>query len=60
MQIVVTIKSVYGNELVYPVCEKAKLFAKLSGSKTLTHSALRDIKALGYAVVQSQIPSFAI
>jgi hypothetical protein len=60
MQIIITVKNVYGNELVYPVCPKAKLFAELAGSKTLTHSALVKIEALGYTIVQSRLPSFAI
>ena len=50
MQIIVKIKSVYGNETVYPVCETAQTFAKMLNTKTLTREALRHIKALGYSV----------
>lgn len=50
MQITVSIKSVYGNELIYPVSESAKHFAALTGKKTLTREALAIIKKLGYAV----------
>lgn len=50
MKITVRIKSVYGNELVYPVCEHAKLLARLAGSKTLTREAIALIKQLGYSV----------
>lgn len=50
MQITVAIKSVYGTELIYPVCSNAKLLASLSGRKTLTRDALGIIKQLGYAV----------
>ena len=55
-ELIVQVRNVYGNETVYPVCEKAKLFASLSGKKTLTHYAIKDIKALGYTfkVQQSQ------
>jgi hypothetical protein len=35
MQLIVEKKSVYGNQLIYPVCNKAKLFASISGNKTL-------------------------
>ena len=50
MQIVVKIKSVYGNQMVYPVCAKAQLFASLAGTKTLSERNLKDIKALGYSI----------
>ena len=48
MTIQVTIKNVYGNETIYPACEKSKLFARLAGHKTLTRADIETIKALGY------------
>lgn len=48
MNIIVSIKSVYGNEVIYPVCEQAKLLARLAGTKTLTPEAVRIIHKLGY------------
>jgi len=50
MDITVQIKNVYGNEMIYPVCDKAKIFAALTGTKTLTREAVAKIKALGYSV----------
>lgn len=50
MKITIEIKEVYGAGLVYPVCEKAKLFARLINKKTLPHEAIQIIKALGYTV----------
>lgn len=50
MQIQVLVRTVFGNETVYPVCEKAKLFAKIAGTKTLCPTALSSIKALGYEI----------
>lgn len=50
MAIQVTIKNVYGNETIYPSCEKAKAFAALAGQKTLTMREITLIKSLGYAV----------
>ena len=50
MKIQITVKNVYGNKTIYPVCEQAKLFAKLAGTKTLTHAALCTIEALGYNI----------
>ncbi len=50
MTIQVEIKNIYGNETVYPVCEHAKLLAKLAGHKTLTSYDVQVIKQLGYTV----------
>jgi len=55
MTILVSIKSVYGNETIYPVCMTAKKFANLIGTKTLTRSAIEKIKALGYTVQVEQV-----
>ena len=49
-KIQVRIKDVYGRQTAYPVCEKAKLFAKLAGTATLTHDARQIILALGYNI----------
>lgn len=54
----VCIKNVYGNELIYPVCEKAKIFAQLARKKTLDTYDLKLIKALGYAV--SVVPAYEL
>jgi len=43
-------KNVYGNELIYPVCQRAKRFAILTGQKTLYDGAIFQIKRLGYSV----------
>jgi hypothetical protein len=49
-EIKVCVREVYGNTLVYPVCNKALAFAKIAGKKTLTPEILTEIKALGYVV----------
>lgn len=55
MTITVSIRNVYGNERIYPVCENALLFAKIAGTQTLTREVLAKIKLLGYTVeVESQ------
>lgn len=55
MNIVVCIRNVYGNELIYPVCDTAKLLAKLAGRKTLGLGDIKTIEALGYVIhVQAQ------
>lgn len=55
MFIEIRIQNVYGNDLIYPVCDKAKVFASMLGTKTLTRSAIDHIKRLGYEIrVQPQ------
>ena len=48
MNLVVSKKNVYGIERVYPVCNKAKIFATISGNKTLLPEVIEQIKKLGY------------
>lgn len=55
MFITVQMRSVYGNDLVYPMDDAARLFAKLTGSKTFNDSQLATIKALGYAFIWEPI-----
>lgn len=46
----VRIKTVYGEERIYPICEKAKLFTQLVKQKCLTREDVDVIKALGYSI----------
>lgn len=50
MTILVELKDVYGERKVYPVCDKAKTFAVIAGTRTLTPATLNLIKDLGYTV----------
>lgn len=50
MAIKVRIKNVYGNELIYPVCEYAKTFARIANTKTLAQRDIESIKALGFRI----------
>ena len=43
-------KEVYGKVLLYPDCEKSKLFANLTNTKTLSLTQLRDIHDLGFEI----------
>lgn len=49
--ITVQIKNVYGEEKVYPLCEKAELFCGLLKQKTFTPTDIGFIKALGFRVL---------
>jgi hypothetical protein len=51
MQITVKRKNVYGNDLIYPVCDKAEGLTMLAATKTFTPYHIQVIKALGYKVV---------
>ena len=55
LQITVEVRSVYGTDTIYPVCEKAKAFAAIAGTKTLTVAVVKQIMALGYEV-KYQLP----
>ena len=48
MDIFVEVKNVYGVQTVYPVCDQAKFFAALAGTKTLTSQAIKLIRQAGY------------
>ena len=50
--IIVKRKGSWGNEWIYPVCKNAKLFANISGNKTLLPGVIDCIKALGYKLEQ--------
>jgi hypothetical protein len=50
MRIQVDIRSQYGNTVAYPICDAAKLFARISGTKTLPAQTLKDIQALGFDI----------
>ena len=52
MKITIEIKSQYGQTVAHPICCKAKLFAKIAGTKTLTLETLKAVKALGYEIDQ--------
>ncbi len=49
-KIIVEVKSVYGNDLIYPVCDDAKTFTVIAGTKTLSPLMITSIKHLGYFI----------
>lgn len=56
-EITVKIERKYGRTLIYPICAKAVLFAKLCRQETLTPSQVDDIKALGFVVLVQPLPT---
>ena len=49
--IIVKRKGSWGNEWIYPVCPKAKLFASISGNVTLLPGVIEKVKKLGYNLI---------
>ena len=54
MEITVRRKTVYGNDVVYPVCDTAICLTMLGDTKTITQRQIGIIKALGYKIVLEQ------
>ena len=58
----VHVKDVYGKRVVYPVCDKAKVFAAIAGTTSLTETTLRCIRKLGFDihVVPNEQPTLGV
>ena len=54
-ELIVEKKNVFGQELVYPICENAKRFALLTGQKTLASTSIIIIKRLGFTFKHAEI-----
>jgi hypothetical protein len=52
MEFTYRIKSVYGNDLIYPVNDTAQKFSNLLGKKTFSRVDLAIIGNLGYTISQ--------
>ncbi len=50
MTILVSIKNVYGKEMIYPENTAAQVLADLTGKKTLSRNDIEKIKSLGFTV----------
>jgi len=50
LSIAVRIKDQYGAQVYVPDCNKAHIFANIANTKTLTPTAIEQIKKLGYVV----------
>ena len=54
MNITVEIREVYGQSKIYPVCDKAKIFADIAGTTTLLPRDIQRIQVLGFEVLVKQ------
>jgi hypothetical protein len=59
MKLTIEERNNYGAPAYYPVCDTAKTFSDIIGTKTLTPAALMRIKKLGYTItLTNNVPSF--
>ena len=60
MCISIKIRHCYGRDIIDPVCDKAKLFAEIAGTKTLTADSIYKIISLGVKlnIVAGEPPEF--
>jgi hypothetical protein len=57
MIIKIQLRYQYNQEVYYPICANATLFAEIAGTKTLTARVLKRIEKLGYTIeVEHQAP----
>ena len=52
----IEVRNIYGESKVYPVCDKAKTFASIAGTTTLTHGTLCLVERLGYVIMNVTKP----
>lgn len=50
LSITVALEKRYGQEVIIPVCDKARVFAEIARTKELTRPTIDMIKRLGYRV----------
>lgn len=50
----IELKDQYGKQVAHPVCDTAKTFADIAGTKILTDMTLIRIAALGYTIITTQ------
>ena len=52
--LIVTIKNVYGKEMIYPANSVAQIFADIARQTTLSRDTLKQAQALGYKIEVNQ------
>ena len=50
--VTVSVRRVYGMPVIYPADANARSFAAIAGTKTLTRQTIRQIKNLGFEIVE--------
>ena len=57
MKILITVKEIYGNQLLYPLCDTGKKLCKLLGTKTIPKDKIKELGSLGFEVTMSYYQS---
>ena len=52
--IAIRIEKNYGVEVIYPVCDHAKMFARIAKTKTLTIDTIQVVKSLGFELIREE------
>ena len=55
MNLTIELKTVYGNDLIYPICNKAIKLSQLTNQKTFSKFAINKLKELGYTFTQKEM-----
>tara|TARA_R100000329_G_C7457484_1_gene161148 strand:- start:127 stop:300 length:174 start_codon:yes stop_codon:yes gene_type:complete len=55
MNLIVRKERVWGNDLVYPICDKAKKLCSITPHKTFSPFAIQRLKELGYKFIQEEV-----
>lgn len=55
-ELLIQVRNVYGTPTIYPINETAQLFARIAGTKTLTHPTLEVAEQLGYTITVQPEP----
>lgn len=50
MEITVSIKNVYGQDLIYPACKVSQVLTLIKGSKTLSRIDIENLKRLDWTI----------
>jgi hypothetical protein len=53
--LIVSVKNVYGKEMIYPANSVAQIFADIARTYTLTRETLKQAQALGYKIEVKQV-----
>jgi hypothetical protein len=55
MNLIIELKTVYGNDLIYPVCDKAKKLCQITNQKTFSQFAIQKLKEIGFTFTQKEV-----
>jgi len=55
MNLTIKLKTVYGNDLIYPVCDKAIKLCQITNQKTFSQFAIQKLKEVGYTFTQKEV-----